>query len=125
MFGSIRARERVDYTLHLRFENRGTACHSLLRNAKHPPRVSVPPYTFEALTGPLWVHILTVYFLHYRFIDIPNDARLGAMLGMQSFGSGAVAGVTLGLSLGLMNVITHQVFGTGWIDWAASKAGGA
>ena len=45
------------------------------------------------------------------------------MLGMNSFASGAMSGVLLGVTLGFLNVITGQIFGTGWIDWSASKAG--
>mgnify|MGYP003132106232 CR=1 FL=1 len=42
---------------------------------------------------------------------------------MDSFSSGAMAGLSLGLALGFLNVISYQVAGTGAIDWAASKAG--
>ena len=47
------------------------------------------------------------------------------MLGMDSFAGGAMAGVSLGVGLGLLNVITDQIFGVGWIDWAAGRAMGA
>jgi|TARA_Y100001973_G_C5207316_1_gene342523 hypothetical protein len=47
------------------------------------------------------------------------------MLGMNSFASGAMSGLSLGLVLGFLNVISYQVAGTGAIDWAASKTGGS
>ena len=38
--------------------------------------------------------------------------------------TGAMWGGTIGLSLGLLNVITSQVLGgAGWIDWALANAG--
>ena len=45
------------------------------------------------------------------------------MLGMRGFYGGAMAGLTAGVTIGLVNVATKQVWGVGWVDWAASKAG--
>ena len=56
-------------------------------------------------------------------VQVPNVNTLSVMLGMDSFASGAKPGVMLGVTRGFLNVITGQIFGTGWIDWSASKAG--
>ncbi len=46
------------------------------------------------------------------------------MLGMDSFTSGALMGLRLGLGLGFLNVLTFQLLGTGTVDWAFSKPAG-
>ena len=38
--------------------------------------------------------------------------------------TGAMWGVTIGLSLGVLNVVTSQLLGgAGWIDWSLGQAG--
>jgi hypothetical protein len=47
------------------------------------------------------------------------------MLGTESFTTGALMGLRLGLGLGFLNILTFQLLGTGTVDWAVSKSVGA
>tara|TARA_R110002020_G_scaffold143534_1_gene315870 strand:+ start:4992 stop:5135 length:144 start_codon:yes stop_codon:yes gene_type:complete len=46
------------------------------------------------------------------------------MLGIRGFYGGAMVGLTVGVTLGLVNMFTEQATGTGWVNWAVSRAGG-
>tara|TARA_R100000388_G_scaffold94502_1_gene81980 strand:- start:5976 stop:6134 length:159 start_codon:yes stop_codon:yes gene_type:complete len=47
------------------------------------------------------------------------------MLGIESFQDAAMAGLQLGLGLGVAGIITQQLFGTNIVNWSLGQAAGA
>ncbi len=47
------------------------------------------------------------------------------MLGIESFQDAAMAGLQVGLYLGIAGIFTQQIFGTNIVNWSFGQAAGA